>query len=113
GLVLGNYRVLDRIGSGGMGVVFKGEHLRMRRLVAIKVLPLTPDLDDRLLRRFLFEMRAVAHLQHPHIVSAMDDGEAAAPGPDVPPLHYFVMEYVPGRDLQEAVEANGPLAPAD
>ncbi len=112
GLVLGNYRVLNRIGAGGMGVVFKGEHLRMRRLVAIKVLPLSGDRDARLLRRFIREMRAVAQLRHPNIVSALDDGEVPGCGADEPSLHYFVMEYVPGQDLEEFIPANGALDPS-
>lgn len=111
GLVLGNYRVVDRIGAGGMGVVFLGEHLRLRRRVAIKVLAVSPDLDSRLLRRFRGEMRAVAQLHHPHIVSAIDDGETPGRGPDEPPLHYFVMEYVPGQNLEETVAVRGPLSP--
>ena len=111
GLVLGNYRVLDRIGAGGMGVVFLGEHLRLRRRVAIKVLALPPDLDARLLQRFLGEMRAVAQLHHPNIVCALDDGKTPDRGPGEPPLLYFVMEYVPGQDLEQAVETLGPLAP--
>jgi response regulator RpfG family c-di-GMP phosphodiesterase/serine/threonine protein kinase len=112
GLTLGNYRVLDRLGAGGMGIVFKAEHLRMRRLVAIKVLPLAPDQDPKLLRRFYTEMRLVAQLQHPNIVGAIDAGETTSPAPDSPILHYFVMEYVPGQDLEESVKVNGPLAPA-
>src|SRR5262249_30712373 len=55
GLTLGNYRVLDRLGAGGMGVVFRAEHIRMRKMVAIKVLPFGPEQDSRLLRRFLSE----------------------------------------------------------
>src|SRR5207249_9933775 len=70
GLILGNYRVLDRLGAGGMGVVFRAEHTRMRRHVAIKVLPLSPEQDQRILLRFMTEIRAVAQLQHPTIVSA-------------------------------------------
>ncbi len=112
GLVLGNYRVLDRIGAGGMGVVFKAEHVEMRRLVAIKVLPLSEGQDPRLLQRFLAEMRAVARLHHPNIVAAIDAGKAQDIDPDVAALRYFVMEYVPGQDLEEHVRANGPLAPA-
>src|SRR5207253_6206304 len=71
GLVLGNYRVLGRLGAGGMGVVFKAEHVRMRRQVAIKVLPLRTGPDDlyndqeeRMLLRFYAEIRAAAQLQH-------------------------------------------------
>src|SRR5947209_2346208 len=99
GLVLGNYRVLDRLGAGGMGVVFRAEHVRMRRQVAIKVLPLSPDQDQRVLRRFMTEIRAISQLQHPNIVAAIDAGEAYDPDAGGPVLHFFVMEYVPGCDL--------------
>src|SRR3954452_10686645 len=57
GLVLGSYRVLDRIGAGGMAVVFKAEHIDLRHLVAIKVLPTSPGQDSRLESRFFAEMR--------------------------------------------------------
>ena len=109
GLILGNYRVLDRLGAGAMGVVFKAEHCRMRRQVAIKVLPLLSGQDQKLLLRFFTEMRAVAQLQHPNIVAAVDAGETAGNGADDPVLHYFVMEYVPGQDLEKHVETQGPL----
>jgi response regulator RpfG family c-di-GMP phosphodiesterase/serine/threonine protein kinase len=112
GLVLGNYRVLDRLGAGGMGVVFRAEHIRMRRQVAIKVLPLSPDQDQRILRRFMTEIRAIARLQHPNIVGAIDAGEAHPDDRNNPVLHFFVMEYVPGQDLEEYVRTHGPLSPA-
>jgi len=109
GLILGNYRVLDRLGAGAMGVVFKAEHYRMRRQVAIKCLPLLPGQDKKLLMRFFTEMRAVAQLQHPNIVAAFDAGELAAKGQDTPTIHYFVMEYVLGEDLEQHVVNRGPL----
>ncbi len=109
GLILGNYRVLDRLGAGAMGVVFKGEHYRMRREVAIKCLPLHPGQEQKLLLRFFTEMRAVAQLQHPNIVTAFDAGEIAGNGRDAPTIHYFVMEYVPGEDLEQHVITYGPL----
>jgi response regulator RpfG family c-di-GMP phosphodiesterase len=112
GLVLGNYRVLDVLGAGGMGVVYKAEHVRLPRLVAIKVLPVSPDQNPRLLQRFDAEMGAVAQLQHPNIVGAIDAGEADDPSPSGPRLHYFVMDHVAGEDLEEKVKAHGPLAPA-
>ncbi len=114
GLVLGNYRILDRLGTGGMGIVFKAEHVRMRRLVAIKVLPLflSRDQSFRNLKRFYSEVRAVAQLQHPHVVQALDAGEATSPDKDAPVLHYYVMEYVEGKDLEEYVRTRGPLSPA-
>jgi len=112
GLILGNYRVLDRLGVGGMGVVFRAEHILMRRQVAIKVLPLGPDQDQRILRRFLTEIRAIAQLQHPNIVAAFDAGQAGSQDANTPVLHFFVMEYVPGQDLEEYVTDNGPQSAA-
>jgi response regulator RpfG family c-di-GMP phosphodiesterase len=111
GLVLGNYRVLDRLGAGGMGVVFKGEHIRLRQLVAIKVLPLyvSRDQSTRNLLRFYAEVRAIAQLKHPNIVRALDAGEATSPDPEAPVLHYYVMDYIEGRDLEEYVREHGPL----
>ena len=109
GLILGNYRVLDRLGAGGMGVVFKAEHVVMRRPVAIKVLSSFADQDFRIRQRFLTEIRAVGQLQHPNIVAAMDAGQIS--GPDGPALRYFVMEFVTGQDLEEYVNSNGPLSP--
>jgi response regulator RpfG family c-di-GMP phosphodiesterase len=110
GLVLNNYRVLDRLGVGGMGVVFKAENVRMRRPVAIKVLALSHEHDPRLLQRFFTEIRAIAQLQHPNIVAAMDAGETSKLNLELPALHYLVMEYVPGLDLEEAVLQQGPFA---
>jgi cyclic di-GMP phosphodiesterase len=112
GLILGNYRVLERLGAGGMGVVFKAEHIRLRRQVAIKVMPVEPDHSATLLLRFYSEVRVIAQLVHPNIVAAIDAGEVLGPIPDDPVLHYFVMEYVPGQDLEEYVLERGALDPA-
>lgn len=110
GLILGNYRVLDRLGAGGMGVVFRAEHIRMRKQVAIKVLPFGPEQDERLLRRFFTEIRAIAQLHHPNIVGAIDAGEAEAPDGQGSVLHFFVMEYIGGQDLEHLVLENGTMA---
>ncbi len=101
-LVLGNYILLDKLGEGGMGQVFKAEHRRMERVVAVKVL--TGDLtkDDKSLHRFQREVKAVAKLSHPNIVTAHDADEAGG-------VHFLVMEYVEGRDLSYVVKKNGPL----
>jgi response regulator RpfG family c-di-GMP phosphodiesterase len=107
GLILGQYRVLDRLGAGGMGVVFRAEHIDMRRQVAVKVLSLGSEHSSRLQRRFITEIRVVARLQHPNIVAAMDSGRIAEP--DAPALRYLVMELVPGQDLEEYVQGHGPL----
>jgi response regulator RpfG family c-di-GMP phosphodiesterase/serine/threonine protein kinase len=113
GLILGNYRVLHRLGAGGMGIVFQAEHLVLRRSVAIKVLSLPLDTEPLILQRFTNEMRIVAQLQHPNIVSAIDAGVCNSPDPDCPMLRYFVMEYVPGQDLEVMVEKRGPLPPTE
>jgi response regulator RpfG family c-di-GMP phosphodiesterase len=96
-----------------MGVVFKAEHVEMRRLVAIKVLPLATDTPPVILRRFYTEIRAVTQLQHPNIVAALDAGNCPDPDGHSPTLHFFVMEYVPGQDLQEYVHAQGALSPME
>ncbi|MCO6459681.1 MAG: serine/threonine protein kinase, partial [Pirellulaceae bacterium] len=100
--VLGDYVLLGRIGSGGMGRVFKAQHRRMDRLVALKVLPRAAMLDPSAVQRFHREVRAAARLFHPHIVAAFDAGEQSG-------IHYLVMEYVDGQSLAQVVEQYGPL----
>jgi response regulator RpfG family c-di-GMP phosphodiesterase/serine/threonine protein kinase len=109
GLVLGAYRVLDRLGGGAVGVVFLGEHIILRRRVAIKVVPVDDGFPPSVLERFYTEMRALAELQHPHVVQAYDAGHLPAPAPTFPALHYLVMEWVPGGDLEQYVYNHGPL----
>ena len=113
GLILGNYRVLERLGGGAMGIVFLGEHLRLPRRVAIKVFPNFVDSNPNLLQRFYIEMEAVARLQHPNVVAAFDAGELAGADSGDAVLHYFVMEYCPGRDLERHVQEHGPLGLAE
>ena len=109
GLVLGNYRVLDKIGSGGMGTVFKAEHQRFRTPVAVKALFVDGAKYRRAVDRFFREVRAVAFLKHPNVVAAIDAGEEPHAGPDGQPVPYLVMEYVPGANLDDRVAAGGPL----
>ncbi len=108
-LILGNYRVLDLLGQGGMGTVYRAEHLQLRRQVALKVMARTTDMSARLIHRFYGEARAVARLQHPHIVTCFDAGRQAKGGN--PPRDYFVMELIPGLDLFTLVRDTGPLSP--
>jgi response regulator RpfG family c-di-GMP phosphodiesterase len=108
GLVLGNYRLLDRIGAGGMGVVYRGEHRQLRTPVAVKALHPGPEQSARSLARFFQEARAVGRLKHPNIVAAIDAGEEPAAGPDSPAIPYFVMELVSGLDLEHAL-SSAPL----
>ena len=107
GLVLGDYVVLDRIGAGGMGQVFRAQHRRMKRLVAIKQLPAATTKDPQAVKRFQREVEAAARLSHPNIVAAHDAREERG-------VHYLVMECVEGSDLAEIVKKQGalPLAQA-
>ena len=109
-LVLGNYRILDKIGAGGMGVVFKAEHIKLRQLVAVKALFVNGDKNRRAVDRFFHEVLAVTRLKHPHIVAAVDAGEQSGAGPQGAPVPYLVMEYVEGRNLEDLVLQDGPLA---
>src|ERR1700687_783267 len=109
GLVLGNYRVVDRIGAGGMGVVYKAEHIHMKRVVALKVLVTEEERDSVFLQRFSTEMQAMAVLRHPNIVLAFDAGEVHVPHEFSKVLRYLVMEYVAGKDLEQYVVDHGPL----
>jgi putative two-component system response regulator len=110
GLVLGNYRVLSNLGSGGMGVVFLAEHCLMHRHVAVKVLPMDDDCPNSIRERFYAEMRVLAELHHENIVMAIDAGETLPPGPNLPALIYMVMELVEGGDLERYIIQHGTLA---
>jgi len=112
GLILGNYRVLNRLGAGGMGVVFEAEHIHMRRRVAVKVFSIAGDDISLPLKRFFNEIRTISQLKHPNIIGAFDAGNVKETNSTSPTLHYFVMEYVPGRDLEDRVKTDGPLLPA-
>jgi serine/threonine protein kinase len=102
-LRIGNYDVLDRLGAGGMGTVYKARHRRMKRLVAIKVLLRSLCQESSFVQRFQREVETVARLSHPNIVLAYDADEAEVG-------HFLVMEFVEGRDLASRVEQQGPFA---
>lgn len=110
GLILGNYRVLGRLGAGGMGVVFLGEHTLMNRRVAIKVLPVDDDCSPVMLHRFYAEIQVLAKLHHPNIVMAFDSGTLDSEGPGLPMLIYLVMELLDGCDLELHAQTNGPIS---
>jgi serine/threonine-protein kinase len=108
-LVLGQYRILDTLGAGGMGRVYKAEHILMRRVVALKVVGSAHDSsgggsDAERHGAFLREIGAAARLSHPNVVAAFDAGEADG-------VRFLVMEYVDGVDLDRLVRTLGPLAP--
>jgi hypothetical protein len=95
--------ILELLGQGGMGAVYKARQTRLDRLVALKVLPPEVAADPAFAERFLREARALARLSHPHIVAVHDFGEAGG-------LFYFLMEYVDGVTLRQLL-AGGRLQP--
>ncbi len=102
GFTIGKFKLLERVGIGGMGQVFLCEHMFMKRRVAIKVLPPAKAEQPAALGRFYREARAAGSLEHPNIVRTHDidqDGN----------LHFIVMEYVDGSNLLDVVKRFGPL----
>lgn len=102
--IAGKYRLLELLGIGGMGAVYLCEHQFMKRLVALKVLPVEKMEDPSALARFYREARAVAAMDHPNIVRAYDIDKYEQ-------LHFLVMEYVDGTSIQEVVAKHGPIDP--
>ena len=86
--------ILELIGQGGMGIVYKARQLKLDRLVALKILPLESGKDPAFAERFAREARALARLNHPNIVAVYDFGEVSG-------LFYFLMEFVDGLNLRE------------
>ncbi|MBC8874304.1 MAG: protein kinase [Planctomycetes bacterium] len=105
---LGNYRLVERIGQGGMGVVYRAVHTRLDKPVALKVLPVDQLRDPDIAARFEQEMKAIGKLNHANLVCAHDAGES----PDGRFL-YLAMELVEGIDVGKLVEQSGPLPIAD
>jgi serine/threonine-protein kinase len=102
GLVLGSYVLMERLGAGGMGQVFKARHQLMKRVVPLKII--RPELvgSPDAVRRFRKEIEAVARLSHPNVVVAHDAEQVGG-------RHFLVMEYCPGPDLAGMVRETGPL----
>ncbi|MBL8795821.1 MAG: protein kinase [Planctomycetia bacterium] len=105
GLVLGEYVLLDLLGEGGNGQVFKARQQRLKRIVALKVI--RPELmaDQDIVKRFYREIEVASHLSDPHIVHAFDAGMIGS-------TLVMAMEFVDGVDLQRMVKEKGPLPPA-
>lgn len=99
---IAGYRLLDRLGEGAMGAVYKARQLSLDRDVAIKVL--SPDLaqDDEHVQRFLTEARAVARLNHTNIISGIDVGDSGG-------VRYLVMEYADGLTVADLLERGGAM----
>jgi serine/threonine protein kinase len=99
---LGPYQIIDSIGQGGMGQVFKAEHTLMGRVVAVKVLPRSRATPDAI-QGFTREIRAAAQLDHENLVRAYDAGHDGN-------VYFLVTEYVPGADLRRLIRKYGRLS---
>ncbi|HVX10739.1 MAG TPA: family 16 glycoside hydrolase [Pirellulales bacterium] len=100
------YQILERIGEGGMGIVYRALHTRLERLVALKVLGDGRMHKPEALARFRREMKAVGKINHPNVVQATDAGETDG-------THFLVMELVEGIDAARLLQKRGPQAIAD
>lgn len=103
---LREYRLLTKLGEGGMGAVYKALHTRLDKTVAVKVLPSDRLKDPEAVARFEREMKAIGRLEHPNVIRAHDAGEANG-------VHFLVMEYLDGADLSRIAGDAGPLSVAD
>jgi serine/threonine protein kinase/tetratricopeptide (TPR) repeat protein len=107
GQQVSHYRIAERLGRGGMGVVYAAEDLRLGRRVAIKFLSEEACCEPEAVQRFLREARAISSLNHPHICTLHDIGEHRVPGSEQTE-HYMVMELLEGEPLKARI-ARGPL----
>jgi beta-lactam-binding protein with PASTA domain/tRNA A-37 threonylcarbamoyl transferase component Bud32 len=105
-ILAGRYEVLDRIGQGGMALVYRGRDLALNRMVAIKVLRRQLADDPRVVEHFQLEARAAASLEGPHVVQVYDVGAEED-------AHYIVMELVNGQNLKDYLASKGPLQPTE
>ena len=106
GKTIGKYQILEELGRGGMGIVYKAYDPTLERQVAIKVLAPHLVWEKEFVERFLREARAAAKLDHPNIVTIYEVGQKEQ-------LYYFVMAYVPGKSLADIVAQRGPLPLAE
>jgi serine/threonine protein kinase/formylglycine-generating enzyme required for sulfatase activity len=103
---IGEYRLEQPLGAGGMGTVWRAVHTRLDKPVAIKLLSRRLMAQPNAVTRFAREMKAVGRLTHPHIVEALDAGEWDG-------IPYLVMEHIVGIDLSQLVHGRGPMSTAD
>ena len=106
GLAVGRYIILDRIGSGSMGRVYRAHHVLMDRVVALKIIAPDISANERVVARFQREMKLVGRLDHPNVVRAFDADRING-------VLYIVMEFVTGTSLGDRLQKKGPIPAAE
>ena len=104
--IIGGYKIIERIGRGGMGTVYRATQISLNRIVALKLLSEEMVKDKNFINLFVEEARSAAQLNHPNIVQVYDVGRTANE------VYYFSMEYLPGGSVQELLAKDKKLAPA-
>ncbi|RME87296.1 MAG: hypothetical protein D6785_02205 [Planctomycetota bacterium] len=97
GKLLGNVEILAKIGQGGMGIVYKGRHTLLNKIVAVKILPYHFSMEEEMRKRFLREAQSAAMLEHPNIVQVLDVGREED-------FDYIIMQFVEGESLQDILD---------
>jgi eukaryotic-like serine/threonine-protein kinase len=100
---IGNYEIIDKIGEGGLGVVYRANQVSMDRVVALKVLHKKWLTDDEFKKRFLLEARLAGRLQHQNLIQVFDVGRDRG-------FYYFSMEFIEGETAEDMIERDGPLS---
>jgi serine/threonine protein kinase len=103
--IVPGYKILDMIGRGGMGVVYRAQQVDLEKIVALKTILISNVHDPTVAARFEREAKSLAKLQHPNIVQALNFGKHEG-------RYYFAMEYVPGRTCEQAISEEGFMPPA-
>ncbi len=111
GQTIGNYRVTEKVGEGGMGSVYLAEHPQIGKKVALKVLHAEYSGNAEVAERFFHEAKAVNNIGHPNIVDIVDYGVIQSSIPGREHLVYFIMEYLSGATLSQLIRAEAPLPP--
>jgi serine/threonine-protein kinase len=104
--IIGNFEILEKVGQGGMGAVFRARQISMDRIVAIKILPPKLAENPSFQKRFINEARVSAKLSHLNIINGIDCGEANG-------YTYFAMEFVDGRTIKEVMKEKGKFSPPE